>query len=164
VIPETVRNQLEPRRGDLAQFAGYAVVSGAALVMDFAVYSALLTVAKFAFVAAVGGYVSGVGLHYLLSSRLIFASRFDKRGIVAEAPAIAKFFAAGASGLLVTVLIVGLLADLGGVHPLIAKVIASGFSFVVVFLSLRLFVFNPRAVSPSPEIERDEPCLSPTMG
>jgi putative flippase GtrA len=161
---KSAKLELARRREDLAQFAGYVGVSGAALAIDFAVYSGLLTVAKFAFVAAIGGYISGVLLHYLLSSRLVFASRFDRRGIVAEAPTIAKFFAAGASGLLVTVLIVGLLADLGGVHPLIAKVVASGCSFVVVFLSLRLFVFNHRAARPLPAIERDEPCLSPTMG
>ncbi len=160
----SAKHLMAQRRDDLAQFAGYVGVSGAALAVDFAVYSGLLTVAKFAFVAAIGGYVAGVLLHYLLSSRLVFANRFDRRGIVAEAPTIAKFFAAGASGLVVTVLIVGLLADLGGVHPLIAKFVASGCSFLVVFLSLRLFVFNHSAARPSPATERDEPCLSPTMG
>ena len=55
---------------------------------------------------------------------------------------MAKFFAAGASGLLITAVIVGLLADIGGVNPLVAKLVASGCSFFAVFLSLRLFVFN----------------------
>jgi putative flippase GtrA len=84
--------------------------------------------------------------------------------LAAEAPTIARFFAAGASGLLVTVAVVGLLADICGIHPIIAKLVAAGCSFVVVFTTLRLFVFNQTAHRPLPATESDEPCLSPTMG
>ncbi len=129
-------------RADLWQFAGYVAVSGAALCIDFSIYWALLSVAHYAFIAAVGGYVCGVLAHYLLSSRVVFADRFEKRGMVEEAPAVFKFFAAGMSGLLVTAAVVGVLADVMGVHPLVAKICAAGCSFTVVFLSLRLFVFN----------------------
>lgn len=152
------------RRDEIAQFMGYGAVSAAALCVDVSVYWALISVARYAFVAAVGGYMCGVVLHYVLSSRVVFRSRFHSRGFVAEAPAVAKFFAAGASGLLVTVAVVGLLADVCGIHPIIAKLAAAGCSFVVVFMTLRLFVFNQRAHQSAPAIESDEPCLSPTMG
>ena len=87
-----------------------------------------------------------------MSSRVVFRDRFDKRGVVAEAPAIVKFFAAGFSGLIVTAIIVGLLADAMGFHPLLAKVCAAGCSFTVVFLSLRFFVFNQ-----SPDTSSSQP-------
>ena len=35
----------------------------------------------------------------------------------------------------------------GGLHPLLAKLVATGFSFVTVFTALRVFVFN----APAPE-------------
>lgn len=139
---ETVKQQLAEHRDEIRQFAGYVAVSGAALCIDFSVYWALLSVAQYAFLAAVGGYVCGVLSHYMMSSRVVFRDRFDKRGVVEEAPTVVKFFAAGASGLLVTALVVGVLADVMGVHPLLAKICAAGCSFTVVFLSLRFFVFN----------------------
>ena len=143
------KDLLAEHAGELLQFAGYVAVSGAAFVIDFSVYWALLNVMHYAFAAAAGGYVCGVLAHYLMSSRIVFRNRFHKRGVVDEAPTVAKFFAAGASGLIVTTLVVGLLADVLDGHPLLAKVCASGCSFAVVFLSLRYFVFNaPVAASP----------------
>ena len=139
---DAIKLQLQSHRDEIWLFAGYVAVSGAALSIDFSIYWALLRVAHYAFVAAVGGYVCGVIAHYLMSSRVVFRDRFGKRGVVEEAPAIAKFFAAGFSGLLVTAAVVGLLADVMGLHPLLAKVCAAGCSFTVVFLSLRFFVFN----------------------
>jgi putative flippase GtrA len=136
----------------IAQFAGYTAVSGGALCVDFSVYWWLLAIAKFAFVAAIGGYVGGVAFHYMASSRVVFSNHFHSRGVIEEAPTIARFFAAGASGLLVTAVIVGLLADIGGVHPLIAKIAASGCSFITVFVALRTFVFNRPALDPSPAL------------
>ena len=147
-----LRNSIERRSEEIFRFGGYVAVSAGALCADFAVYWSLLTVAKFACVAAVGGYACGVLFHYLLSSRVVFSDLFDRRGFVEEAPTLARFFAAGASGLLVTALIVGLLADVWGLHQPIAKLIASGCSFVVVFLSLRVFVFNQPANRPSPAL------------
>ena len=149
-MQEFIQSLVDKHGDELMQFAGYVAVSGCALCIDFTIYWALLSVAKYAFVAAVGGYICGVLSHYLLSSRIVFAKRFYKRGLVEEAPAIAKFFAAGASGLVVTATVVGVLADVMGFHPLIAKVAAAGCSFTVVFLSLRFFVFNapqPNAAS-----------------
>ncbi len=133
---------IDRHSGELLQFAGYVAVSGCALCVDVSIYWVLLRIAHYAFIAAAGGYVFGVLAHYIMSSRIIFRHRFDKRGVVEEAPTLAKFFAAGASGLVVTAIVVGVLADMMGFHPMFAKIIAAGCSFVVVFLSLRLFVFN----------------------
>lgn len=127
---------------EFMQFAGYGAVSLGALVIDFAVYWGLLALVPYAFVAAIGGYVCGVLFHYLLTSRVVFRSRFHERGLLAETAAIAKFFAAGFLGLLVTAAVVGILADGMGVNPLLAKLCAAGCSFIVVFIALRVFVFK----------------------
>jgi putative flippase GtrA len=140
------------QREQIIQFVGYTAVSGAALCVDFLAYWSFLTVAKFAFVAAIGGYVCGVLLHYALSSRVVFANHFRSRGLMQEAPTIARFFVAGATGLVVTAIIVGLLADVGGMNPLAAKIVASACSFVTVFFTLRVFVFNRPALEPSPAV------------
>lgn len=136
------KNLLDEHAGEIWQFASYFAVSAVALAVDVSVYWALLNVMHFAIAAAAGGYVCGVITHYLLSSRVVFRERFRTRGVANEAPTIAKFFAAGLSGLLVTTVVVGVLADVMGIHPLLAKLCAAGCSFFVVFLTLRIFVFN----------------------
>lgn len=132
---------------ELVQFTGYVAVSGCALAIDVVVYWSLLAVAPYAYVAAVGGYVCGVMFHYLLSSRVVFRHLLPDRGLIAESPIIAKFFAAGFIGLLVTVGVVGVLADGLGFYPLPAKICAAGCSFVFVLISMRLFVFKSTANS-----------------
>lgn len=133
---------VEAHAQTLRQFAGYLAVSGGALMVDVAVYWSLLSAMHYAFLAAAGGYVCGVFFHYILSSRVVFRARFDRRGYTEEAPTLAKFYAAGLVGLAVTTLVVGLLADVFGLHPLLAKAFAAGCSFVVVFTTIRLFVFK----------------------
>jgi putative flippase GtrA len=134
---------------EISQFVGYSAVSAGALCVDFSVYWLLLAFAKFAFLAAIAGYVCGVLFHYVLSSRVVFSHRFQTRGLANEAPTIGRFFLAGATGLVITATIIAILADLGGVHPLIAKLVASGCSFVTVFFTLRVFVFNRPVLSSS---------------
>lgn len=133
---------LEQNRDELVQFVSYFAVSACALCVDFSIYWMLLKFAKYAFLAATGGYVCGVFTHYLLSSRIVFHKRFTKRGVAAEAPTLVKFYLAGAAGLAVTSIVVGLLADVLGVNPLLAKVCAAGCSFFIVFLCMRFFVFT----------------------
>jgi putative flippase GtrA len=146
----TARTRLATHSMLVRELAGYVAVSGTALCVDFSIYWALLGLTPYAFVAAAGGYVFGVMTHYALSSRIVFRHRFDKRGVVAEAPTVAKFFAAGLAGLTVTAIVVGLIADVMGGHPLMAKIMAAGCSFLTVFTILRLLVFVGTAgASPS---------------
>ena len=142
-----------PLRPLALQFAGYLAVSGTALAVDVAVYWSLFKSLGIAALAAAGGYVCGVVVHYLLSSRIVFAGRLKARGMVQEAPVLARFFMAGGAGMVITVATVGVLADVLGMHALLAKLIAAGFSFVTVFAVLRMFVFNarpPAAAAPAP--------------
>ena len=141
-MKEELRFLLDKHADEIAQFVRYFAVSAVALCIDVTVYWTLLSAAKFAFIAAAGGYVCGVLSHYVMSSRVVFAKRFKKRGLADESPTIARFFAAGFAGLIVTSGVVGLLADVVGMHPLLARIAAAGCSFCVVFLCMRLFVFN----------------------
>ncbi len=141
-VARTAEAVLPARLAPLAlQFMAYVLVSASALVVDFSLYWMLLKIVRTAALAASCGYVVGVLTHYALSSRIVFKDRLSARGAVAEAPVLAKFFVAGASGLAITTATVGLLADGLGVSPIVAKICASGLSFVTVFTALRIFVF-----------------------
>lgn len=134
---------------DVRQFVVYFGVSGCALAVDFSIYCVLLKVLSFAFAAAIGGYIGGVITHYLVSSRVAFREFFDRGDLAVEAVTLAKYFAAGSTGLFVTAVVTGVLADMLGFNPIVAKVAAAGCSFFVVFLNLRLFVFkSPQQLSP----------------
>lgn len=151
----------ERHRSAVLQFAGYAMVSAVALVVDTSVFWFLLSPLQMAAKAAVCGYICGVLTHYSLSSRIVFASRLRARGVKAEAPVIAKFFAAGALGLIVTATTVGILADGLGMPPLLAKFFAAGLSFGTVFTAMRVFVFNAPAVKPVGASSMETACSSP---
>lgn len=120
---------------------GYGLVSATALAVDFACYVTALRFISVAALASGVGYIAGVITHYALSSRLVFKDRITKRGVTEEMPVLIKFFAAGATGLVITTLIVGVLADVMGFNPILAKFVAAGTSFVAVFLSLNFLVF-----------------------
>ena len=126
----------------LFRLACYVSVSAAALAVDLLVYRAALGKVPYAALAAVCGFLCGCLTHYLISSRLAFSDVLTKRGAPAEALVVSQFVSAGITGLAVTSLIVWLVADLGGYHPLTAKAVAVVFSFVSVFTVMRLYVLG----------------------
>lgn len=143
--------QFERRLSErLGEARGYAVfrmlcyigVSVSALMADVTVYVLMLGFVSKAAYAAAFGFIIGVVTHYLVASRVAFPDRLEARGSAAEAPVMAKFFAAGATGLAVTPAIVWLLADSLGYHPYLAKAVAVGVSFVCVFAVLRFLVLG----------------------
>lgn len=120
----------------------YVSVSAAALLVDLMVYRSALGKVPYAALAAACGFLCGCMTHYLISSRLAFADVLTKRGAPAEAVVISQFVAAGITGLAVTSVIVWLVADIGGYHPLAAKAVAVVFSFASVFTVMRLYVLG----------------------
>jgi putative flippase GtrA len=128
-------------RGFLLEVGGYLAVSGIALGVDFALYWLLLGLFAKAFMPAAIGYSVGLVVHYLLASRLVFGARHVKRGL-AETPTFAKYCATGVAGLAMTAAIVGLGTDVLGWSAIGAKVAATGFAFVAVFLMRRYVVFQ----------------------
>lgn len=131
------------RRAAIRESSGYLLVSVAALTLDLAVYSLLLASFASPTLPAAIGYSIGLVLHYLLASRFVFAAaRRDGRGLTSEAPTFAKYAATGIAGIAMTSAIVAICADLLGWNALAAKLIATVFAFVAVFLARKFIVFG----------------------
>ena len=121
--------------------AGYLAVSAVALALDLGVYWLLLGLSLMPALAAVIGYSLGLVVHYLLASRLVFASRLLKRGLSAEAPTFAKYAATGIAGIALTAAIVAIGTDMLSWSAIGAKLVATACAFVAVFLMRRCLVF-----------------------
>jgi putative flippase GtrA len=129
---------LEEFNPALAQLCRYALVSGLALVLDFAVFLALNGTFGYPTLSGVAGYACGLVLHYRLSRRFVFdvgASAKSRHRRFAE------FVASGLIGLAVTAGVIALATGVLGLNPVLAKVLAAGGSFLGVFALRRTIVF-----------------------
>lgn len=120
----------------------YFSVSGCALCSDMAIFLTLLHGGAAPALAAAIGYISGDVVHWLISSRTIFAKCTVERGFGRRWQQ-ALFFASGLLGLAITTGIVGGGAAMG-IDPRIAKLAAIAASFNAVFLMRRYVVFAAR--------------------
>jgi putative flippase GtrA len=120
------------------QLSRYALVSLAALALDFALYLLLMTAGLGAVTAGVLGYAAGTGLHYVLSTRFVFdAAATDK----VQARLFGEFVLSGIAGIGITALVIALGTGTLGLSALPAKVLAAGISFLAVFALRRTVVF-----------------------
>lgn len=122
----------------LPQLGRYAIVSALALALDFAVFLALNDTFGYPTLAGVIGYSVGIGLHFLLSRRFVFAAG---RSPKAAHRLFGEFVASGLVGLAVTAAVIALATGTFGLAPIAAKVLAAGASFLGVFLIRRTIVF-----------------------
>lgn len=135
--------QLLPARlqaliGIAPQLSRYALVSLAALALDFSLYLALTAASMNPVLAGVIGYATGMGLHYVLSTRFVFdAAATDK----VHARLFGEFALSGVAGLAITALVIALATNVMGLPALLAKVLAAGISFLAVFALRRIVVF-----------------------
>jgi putative flippase GtrA len=124
-------------------FSRYFVASVLALGVDVAtLYLLMLAFAIGPDVAAAGGYLVGVVVHYWASRRFVFSAGWLDHTRLAE---FGAFLATGIGGLLLTFGIVHLLAARLGFPVLAAKGAAVAVSFVVVYLVRASLVFRERA-------------------
>jgi putative flippase GtrA len=120
------------------QLSRYALVSLAALVLDFSLYLALTSCGMKPVLAGVIGYAAGTVLHYVLSARFVFdAAATDK----VQARLFGEFALSGLVGIGITALVIALATGAAGLPALPAKVLAAGVSFLLVFTLRRNFVF-----------------------
>ena len=138
---ESLAEQVRRHAGLIAEASGYLAVSIVALGVDIGVYWLLLGLFTKAFVPAAIGYAVGLVVHYLLASRLVFKGRLQGRGITAETPTFTKYAGTGIAGLAITAAIVAFSTDILGWSAFTAKVLATGFAFVAVYLMRRYAVF-----------------------
>ena len=118
----------------------YIAVSAGALLADLALFSALLHAGLAAGPASATGYAGGILVHWLLSSRLVFADDTATQGIERTRQK-ALFIGSALIGLALTTGIVSGGAALG-IEPHLAKLVAIAISFQTTYIARRTLVFR----------------------
>lgn len=118
----------------------YVLASVGALAVDMGSFLALLALGVPAMAASALGYALGIGAHWLLSSRAVFAETVAASG-PARRRQQALFVGSALVGLAITTLVVGGLVRLG-LDPRDAKVLAIGLSFAATWVLRKQVVFR----------------------
>lgn len=122
-----------------ATYSRYLAVSALALAADMLSFLALLQTGMVAAAASALGYIVGIAVHWVLSSRLVFRTGVAARG-AARLRQKGLFLGAGLIGLALTATIVGL-GVAAGVMPILAKCAAVVVSFQATYIARKTFVF-----------------------
>jgi putative flippase GtrA len=120
---------------------GYAFASLCALLTDFAILAFLVQACGWWYIAAATvSFLSGILVVYELSVRYVFKSHrlTDRR---AE---LLSFGAIGGLGLAINLGIIFILVNRLGIHYLVAKGVAAGFTVTFNFVARRQLLFVPR--------------------
>ena len=123
----------------LPPYLRYIGVSAAALGIDMGIFLALIAGGTVATVAAGIGYGTGILVHWLLSSRMVFADRLAQSGSGRNKQK-ALFVVSALLGLGLTMAIVGGCTS-AGIDARIAKIVAIGVSFNATYFLRKLVVF-----------------------
>ena len=118
----------------------YLLASVGALAADAGFFLVLLGLGLRSAIAAVAGYCLGIAVHWVLSSRAVFADRVAAYGVVRTRQK-AMFIASAMIGLALTAAIV-MLGESIGSDPRLAKLIAVAVSFVATWLLRSSVVFR----------------------
>lgn len=121
-------------------YARYLLASAVALGVDFASFLLLMQMEVPAVPASMVGYMFGIGVHWLLSSRLIFA-RETAVGTSERLRQKVLFTASALVGFAITAVIVGQGLQ-WGFDPGLTKLIAVGISFQTTYILRRTIVFS----------------------
>lgn len=122
------------------EFAKYFAASGAALLLDYAVYWLLANWGLLSLPnAAVIGYLAGLILAYFLIRGRIFKNGWLKDRKIFE---MMLFGLSGLLGVVITYITVKAYVSLVGQEVNQAKIVAIGFSFFSVYLFRKFFVFK----------------------
>lgn len=127
------------RAADRLVPARYLAASVVALGFDMASFLVLLATGMPAAPASALSYTLGIGVHWFISSRAVFAAGVAERG-PARTRQKALFVASALVGLALTAGMVGM-GDALGLDPRLAKIAAVGVSFVVTWLLRARIVF-----------------------
>ncbi|MFC3101513.1 GtrA family protein [Altererythrobacter lauratis] len=128
------------RRVKLIRYFGASVI---ALAADMGSFLALLAMGAMAAPASAASYSLGILVHWLISSRKVFADSVATSGL-ARTRQKALFVISALAGLGLTFGIVWA-GDTLGLDPRLAKLVAVGFSFSVTWLMRTHFVFRVHA-------------------
>lgn len=115
-------------------FARYMLASACALCADMALFLALSGIGISPSIAAFAGYVNGLVLHWMLSTRFVFGTAEATHG------QRAAFAASALLGLGITVTMVASLCAMG-LTPALAKLLSIPVSFVAVYAIRKYGIF-----------------------
>lgn len=115
----------------------YIIASVASLSIDVATFFTLMTTGVRPGLAAGVGYGTGIGVHWILSSWLVFD---DANTRTLTFHQLLLFILSGFVGLLLTISIIEM-ATIFGIDPRPAKLLAVAVSFQTVWLMRRYIVF-----------------------
>ncbi len=128
------------RRGEI-RWLNYLLASGLALGSDAGLFLLLLDAGLSPISASAVGYCAGILVHWLVSSRLVFADGAAARGTGERHRQKLLFVGSALIGLAVTTAIVGT-ATAFGLDPRLAKLAAIVVSFQTTYLLRRHIVFR----------------------
>ena len=117
------------------------VASFAGTVVDLGGFLLLYGNGMAPVLAAVASYVMGVVIHWMVSSRFVFADRLASRGLARGTQQL-LFALSALAGLAITAGIVWFAGEID-VDPRIGKLVAMGASFLAVWTIRLLLVFRP---------------------
>lgn len=122
-----------------ATYLRYLAASVVALGVDFSLFVALQPTGMPIALLSALSYSAGILVHWLISSRLVFAGELRAIGID-RARQQALFLLSAFAGLLITVAIVSLAVQFG-IDPRLAKLVAVAASFQATYLLRAKIVF-----------------------
>lgn len=122
-----------------AQLARYVLISGLAFALDLTVFLQLMPLGVSPVMASVAGYLCGTQVHWLLSTRLVFAAGV-RQDQVARRRQQVLFFASAAVGVTCNAGIVAA-SEVLLIPLLIGKLAAIGASFVLVLVVRATIIF-----------------------
>lgn len=131
------------RRGEI-RWLNYLLASALALGSDAGLFLLLLDSGLSPMAASAVGYCAGILVHWLVSSRLVFADGAAARGTGERHRQKMLFVGSALVGLAVTTAIVGTGSALG-LDPRLAKLAAIVVSFQTTYLLRRHIVFRTAA-------------------
>jgi putative flippase GtrA len=123
------------------ELLGYGAASACALVVDVAVLWALVHFLSWGYLAAAtSSFLVGAVVAYQLST----AIAFKEHRLTSRKTEFASFVAIGGIGLVVNAAVIFIGINYLGLHYLIAKCVAAGFTFTCNFVARRQILFVRR--------------------
>lgn len=119
----------------------YVMASVAALATDVGLFLALLASGMTAIGASATGYCTGIIVHWLISSRIVFADGAAQKGSGERTRQKALFVGSALVGLIITMAIVGG-GDAISIDPRLAKLVAIIVAFQTTYMLRRHIVFR----------------------
>jgi putative flippase GtrA len=126
--------------GDI-RWLRYVAASVLALATDAGLFLMLHASGMEPMAASASGYIAGIGVHWLVSSRLVFAEGAAARGSAERTRQKGLFVVSALIGLAITTAIVGLF-DFAGFDARIGKLVAIVVSFQVTYMLRKSIVFR----------------------